>query len=104
MNYLKKLQDTRRRQLDGVEGFLSDAFAPVSPSQDFVSYLGERLISYPQSPVVIRSRSLNWYQYTVLAIISILGGGVLLAMLIRMIITWVAWLSLARQLRRGTQA
>lgn len=103
MNYIKKRQEDQRKQIDGLEGFLSGVFAPVAPSQDFVSYLGERLTSYPKNSFEIRTGSYKWYQYTIMALIIILGGGVLLAMAIRFFITWIAWLSLFRQLRHKSQ-
>lgn len=103
MNYLKKLSEQRKTQIDGVEDFLSSAFSPVAPSQDFISYLGERLNNYPQIQVETISPGLKWYQYTLLAVITILGGGVILAFLIRIIISWVAWLSLLRQMNRSSQ-
>jgi len=104
MNYFRNRRETQRKQISGVEGFLSDVFAPVAPSEDFVSYLGERLSTYPKPSFEVRRESLKWYQYTMLALISILGGGVMVAMLIRLIITWIAWISLYRQLRREAQA
>jgi hypothetical protein len=102
MNYLKKRKEFQKRQIDGVESVLSSAFAPVSPSQDFITYLGDRLSDYPQPIWEERSSPFKWYQYMMLAVITILGGGVLLAFVIRIVISWVAWLSLVRQLSRGS--
>lgn len=103
MNYIKKQQDLKRKQMDGLEGLLSGALAPVAPSKDFVSYLGDRLTSNAPPAFEISTRSFKWYQYTLMAVISILGGGVFLSILIRVLITWAAWLSLIRQLNRGSQ-
>jgi len=103
MNYFKKRQENRQKQINGLEGFLSNAFSPVSPSQDFISYLGERLNTYPKPTLEVRVDTLKWYQYTLLAVISIIGGGVLMAMIIRILITWVAWLGLFRQIRQESQ-
>lgn len=96
--YVKRKQ-IRQHQLDGMENFLSDAFAPVAPSSDFVSHLGKRLTSYPNPlPEAPNSPAQIW-RYTFLALFSVLGGGLLLALLIRYVINIMNALSPLRQPR-----
>jgi hypothetical protein len=100
--YSTKHNQTRKRQIDGLENFLSGAFAPVVPSSDFVNHLGQRLSNYPDLIPEAPSAPIQIWRYTILAIGSILGGGLLLALLIRGLINFVATLKQFRQSNRRT--
>jgi hypothetical protein len=98
-----KRKKIHQHQLDGMENFLSDAFAPVAPSSDFVSHLGKRLTSYPNPLPEAPSTPAQIWRYTFLALFSVLGGGLLLALLIRYFINIVNALSPLRQSRGGAK-
>ena len=91
---------THQRRLDGVEDFLSTAFSPVMPSTEYVRQLGERLSNYPK-PLAgpVRSGS-HWWQFTLLALLSVLGGGLVVAIMMRNFITLIAAVRVIHQLRR----
>jgi hypothetical protein len=101
MGYDAKRKQTHQHQLDGMENFLSDAFAPVAPSSDFVNHLGRRLTSYPRPLPEAPSAPAQIWRYTFLALFSVLGGGLLLALLIRYVINLVNAVGSWRQPRAG---
>ena len=101
MGYDAKRKQTHQHQLDGMENFLSDAFAPVAPSSDFVNHLGRRLTSYPRPLPEAPSAPAQIWRYTFLALFSVLGGGLLLALLIRYMVSMLTTLSSWRPARQG---
>jgi hypothetical protein len=98
MRVLQRRNDRIQRQVERIEGFLADAFSPVTPSQEFITGLKGQLTHF-SIPRPIPPANLG--KYTFLAIVSVLGGGLLLAILIRFLIAWVAIMSLNRQGRQG---
>jgi len=96
MRIIQHRNEKRRQQIEGIEDYLLDAFSPVAPSQEFVSELRSQLFNFPiptpPSPVKIG-------QYTFYAIVLVLGGGFLFALLIRIAITLFALFSLLERNR-----
>lgn len=93
----------RPKDYSSIEELLSGVFAPVAPSQNFVSHLSERLSTVTQ-PVVLTAQSRpNLPQKTILAILTILGGTLLLAASIRWLVQARTNLRSLRPLRRNVE-
>jgi hypothetical protein len=78
-----------RVELDGMEHFLANRITPVKPSSEFVRHLGDRLTNLPQPTVEASQAILPVWQYTLLAAASVLGSGLVLAVLFRFVIRFI---------------
>jgi hypothetical protein len=101
LNNLIPLGNTRPKDYSSIEDLLSGAFAPVAPSQKFVSHLSERLTNVTQPVVEPVKSHPNLPQQTILAILTILGGTLLLAASIRWLMQARNNLRSLRPLRRN---
>lgn len=96
MRTFQRHREKRQRQLKGVEYYLMEALVPVAPSKEFVNTLRDQLANLP-IPTPIPPAKIG--MYTFYALVFVVAGGLLAAILVRYILALIALLGLLRQSR-----